>query len=87
MAVSMAAASMAGHVFGKGSGLEQIEIMGDGTLLGLKGANTGRIELEKRTAADAADNNRIHWMAAKTGNRVACAMLMYLVAVVDRGNF
>ena len=52
--------------------------------MSLKCPYAGHIQLVKRPAANAADNNGVNMMAAKPRNRVTCAMLMELVAVIDR---
>jgi hypothetical protein len=82
----MAAAGMTGLVFRKSSGLQQVNILSDGSTLRLKRTDTCRIQLVQRTAADATYNNSVNMIPAKAGDRIACAMLMNLVAVDNRHN-
>lgn len=87
MAVSMAAAGMARHIFSQTIRLKKCKIFGNGSLLRLKYAHPNAIELVQRAAANATNYDCIHPLATEPRNRIAGPVLMDLVAVIDHRYF
>ena len=81
--MAMAATGMARHIFRQPIGLKERNILSNGTFLCLKHTHARTIELLQRPAANASNNDCINLMPAEPGNRIACAVLMNFVAVVN----
>lgn len=83
MAVTMSATGMARHVFWQTVCLEECNVLGNRAAGGFKNPHSGIGEFLQRTAANAPHYDCIHLMTTQTRYRVAGAMLMNLIAVVD----
>jgi hypothetical protein len=86
MAMAMTVAGMSGHEFRQIIGFKEFHIFINGSLLCLKHSQPGAIEFMERSATDPANQNCINLMSAQSGNGIAGAMLVNLVAVVDRSD-
>ena len=81
--VTVAAAGMARQVFREFLCRKKRHVFRDRSRLSLKDSQPRAVKFVQRPAADAADHDGIHPMAAQPGHRVAGPMLMDPIAVVD----
>jgi hypothetical protein len=84
MTMAMTTTAVPRHIFRQSIRSQERNIVGNCSIVRLIYPHPGSIQLVQCTAADTTNNNSLYLMAAKTCHRVACAVLMELVTVVDR---